>query len=62
MQGIINAFRDSGVLNNEFQVEFKATIPAGADTCLFEITKKKQNESDKWEDYSKILEKKALEK
>lgn len=62
VQGIINAFRDSGVLNNEFQVEFKTTIPAGADTCLFEITKKKQNESDKWEDYSKILEKKALEK
>ncbi|NVM17028.1 MAG: L-2-amino-thiazoline-4-carboxylic acid hydrolase [Candidatus Lokiarchaeota archaeon] len=62
VQGIINAFRDSGVLNNEFQVEFKTTIPAGADTCLFEITKKKQNESDKWEEYSKILEKKALKK
>lgn len=62
VQGIINAFRDSGLLNNEFQAEFKTTIPAGADTCLFEITKKKQNESDKWEDYSKILEKKALEK
>ncbi|MBY8986879.1 MAG: L-2-amino-thiazoline-4-carboxylic acid hydrolase [Candidatus Lokiarchaeota archaeon] len=62
VQGIIKAFRDSGVVNKEFQVEFKTTIPAGADTCLFEITKKKQNESDKWEDYSKILEKKALEK
>ncbi len=62
VQGIINAFRDSGILNNEFQVEFKTAIPAGADTCLFEITKKKQNESDKWESYSKILEKKALEK
>lgn len=62
VQGIINSFRDSGVLNNEFQVEFKTTIPAGANTCLFKITKKKQNESDKWEEYSKILEKKALEK
>jgi hypothetical protein len=62
VQGIINSFRDSGVLNNEFQVEFKTTIPAGANTCFFEITKKKQNESDKWEEYSKILEKKALDK
>jgi hypothetical protein len=62
VQGIINSFRDSGVLNNKFQVEFKTTIPAGANTCFFEITKKKQNESDKWEEYSKILEKKALDK
>lgn len=62
VQGIMNAFRDSGVLSNNFQVEFKTTIPAGAETCFFEITKKKQDQSDKWEDYSKILEKKALEK
>jgi len=62
VQGIMDAFRDSGVLSNDFQVEFKTTIPAGAQTCLFEITKKKQEQSDKWEDYSKILEKKALEK
>jgi len=62
VQGIIDAFRDSGVLSNDFQVEFKKTIPAGAKTCYFEFTKRKQDESDKWEDYSKILEKKALEK
>ncbi len=62
VQGILDAFRDSDVLSNDFQVEFKTTIPAGAQTCLFEITKKKQDQSDKWEDYSKILEKKALEK
>jgi hypothetical protein len=62
VQGITNAFRDSGVLNNEYQVEFKKTIPAGAETCLFEIIRKNPNESDKWEEYSKILEEKALEK
>jgi hypothetical protein len=62
VQGITSAFKDSGVLSNEYQVEFKTTIPAGATTCLFEITKKKPDESDKWEEYSKILEKKALEK
>ncbi len=62
VQGITNAFRDSGVLSNEYQIEFKSTIPAGADTCHFVITKKNPDESDNWEDYSKILEKKALEK
>ena len=62
VQGIINAFRDSGVLQHEYQVEFKSTIPAGAETCLFHITKKDPNEKDKWEEYSKELEKKALEK
>jgi hypothetical protein len=62
VQGIINAFRDSGVMQHEYQVEFKSTIPAGAETCLFHITKKDPNEKDKWEEYSKALEKKALEK
>ena len=62
VQGIINAFKDSGVLSSEYQVEFKSTIPAGAKTCHFVIMKKKPNETDKWEEYSKILEKKALEK
>jgi len=62
VQGIINAFRDSGFIQHDYQVEFKTTIPAGAETCLFHITKKKPNEKDKWEEYSKELEKKALEK
>ncbi len=62
VQGIMNAFRDSGVLKSDFQVEFKSTIPAGANTCHFVITKKEPNERDKWESYSKDLEKKALEK
>jgi len=62
VQGIFNAFRDSGVLQYDYQVEVKKTIPAGAETCLFQITKKMPNEKDKWEEYSKTLEKKALEK
>jgi len=62
VQGIMNAFRDSGILKSDYQVEFKSTIPAGANTCHFIITKKKLNEQDKWESYSKDLEKKALEK
>ena len=62
VQGIMNSFRDSGILKTEYQVEFKSTIPAGANTCHFVITKKEQNEQDKWESYSKDLEKKALKK
>jgi hypothetical protein len=60
VQGIINAFKDSGVLNNEYQIEFKETIPAGAQTCFFTITKKEKGEEDKWESYSNFLAKKAL--
>ena len=62
VQGILNAFRDSGILKSDYQVEFKSTIPAGANTCHFAITKKGPNEQDKWDAYSKELEKKALEK
>ena len=62
VQGIMNAFRDSGILKSDYQIEFKSTIPAGANTCKFIITKKRPNEQDKWESYSKDLEKKALEK
>jgi hypothetical protein len=60
VQGIIDAFRDSGILKSDFQVEFKYTIPAGAKTCRFVIQKKKPGEADKWEVYSKILERRAL--
>lgn len=62
VQGIMNAFRDSGNLKSDYQIEFKSTIPAGANTCHFIITKKEPNEQDKWESYSKDLENKALKK
>ncbi len=60
VQGIVNAFRDSGILKYDYQIEFKKTIPAGAETCLFIISKKKPGENDLWEEYSKKLEEKAL--
>ena len=62
VQGIIDAFRDSGVLKSDFQIKFKSTIPAGAETCLFVIKEKRPGEEDKWESYSSYLEKKALKK
>lgn len=62
VQGIINAFRDSNILDNEYQIEFTKTIPAGAECCNFIISEKRPGEIDKWEVYSKMLEKKALKK
>jgi len=60
VQGILNAFRDSGILKSDYQVYFKSTIPAGAKTCKFIIRRKKPGEIDEWEDYSKKLEQRAL--
>jgi predicted hydrocarbon binding protein len=62
VQGIINAFRDSGVLDKDYQIEFTQTIPAGAECCNFVITEKKPGEVDKWENYSKLLERKAMKR
>ncbi|MFW9971528.1 MAG: L-2-amino-thiazoline-4-carboxylic acid hydrolase [Candidatus Odinarchaeota archaeon] len=61
VQGIINYFRDH-ILKSEFQIEFKNTIPAGATHCRFIIERKKKGEQDKWETYSKLLERKALKR
>ena len=62
VQGIINAFYNSNILNSEYQIEFKSTIPAGAKTCFFTFVKKKPGDADNWETYSKILERRALKR
>ena len=62
VQGIIEAFRDSSTLDSDFQVEFRKTIPAGGDTCLFVIKKKKPGEPDNWDAYSRLLENRALKR
>jgi len=62
VQGIIDAFRESGIIDADFQIEFKSTIPAGADFCRFIITEKQSGQDDKWENYSKLLERKALKR
>jgi hypothetical protein len=62
VQGIINAFREFNPFKLDYQVEFTKTIPAGAKCCNFVINEKKPGESDKWEVYSKLLERKALKR
>ena len=62
VQGIINAFRDSKILKFDYQVEFTQTMPSGASTCQFVITRKNPEDQDKWETYSRLLERKVLKK
>ncbi len=61
VQGIINYFREH-LIESDFQIEFKSTIPAGADHCRFVIERKKPGEQDKWETYSRVLERRALKR
>lgn len=60
VQGIVDAFRDSELLDKDYQIEFTQTIPAGASCCTFVIKEKKSGESDKWEGYSEKLKERAL--
>ncbi|MFX0072442.1 MAG: hypothetical protein ACFFAO_15260, partial [Candidatus Hermodarchaeota archaeon] len=62
VQGIIDAFRDSGKLEDDFQVYFTQTIPAGAKCCSFVIEKKKPGDIDRWETYSRLLEGRAIKR
>lgn len=43
-----------------FQVRFDSTIPAGAQTCHFTMWKPDENEKARWEEYTRLLEAKAL--
>ncbi len=62
VQGIIEGFREHNPFNIEHQIEFTQTIPAGADYCRFVIKEKKPGEPDKWETYSKLLERRAMKR
>ncbi|TFF89114.1 MAG: hypothetical protein EU549_01725 [Promethearchaeota archaeon] len=61
VQGILDYVREKRP-DVDFDVEFLSTIPAGAETCKFQMTKKEKGKKDKWVLYSKILEKRALKK
>ncbi len=65
VQGIIDAateFTSSlGYEDNVWDIFFKETIPAGSETCFFVMESGNEEESRKWEEYTKGLEHKALE-
>lgn len=61
VQGMIEACRER-FPGMDFHVAVRSTIPAGANTCLFEVWRKQPGETDEWEKYSEALAKKALGK
>ncbi len=61
VQGMLEALQEKGWLT-DWQVRFTRTIPAGAETCRFEMWKAPREEGFLWEIYSRELERKALEK
>ncbi|MHA1266367.1 MAG: hypothetical protein ACTSRS_14130 [Candidatus Helarchaeota archaeon] len=61
VQGILDRIRELSP-TTDFNVEFLSTIPAGAKTCKFRITRKQPSSPDKWVLYSELLEKRALKR
>lgn len=60
VQGMLEAVKEKGMLS-DWQVRFTQTIPAGAETCRFELWRARDEEKSQWERYSEQLENKALE-
>ncbi|MBC7254325.1 MAG: hypothetical protein H5T72_10220 [Actinobacteria bacterium] len=59
VQGMLEALKERGWLT-DWQVRFTRTIPAGAETCHFELWKAPGEEAFLWEKYSEELERRAL--
>jgi predicted hydrocarbon binding protein len=60
VQGMLEAVKEKGMMG-DWQVRFTQTIPAGAETCHFELWRASDEEKSQWEKYSEQLELKALE-
>ncbi len=60
VQGMIEALEEMEG-GEQWQVRFTCTIPAGAETCHFEIWNASDEEKSRWNHYTEQLEKKALE-
>jgi hypothetical protein len=59
VQGMVDAAQEyAGRFG--FQVRFDSTIPAGAPTCHFTLWKPTEDEKARWDEYTKLLEAKAL--
>ena len=59
VRGMIDAAKELA-LSAGWQVKFDSTIPAGAATCHFTLSKATDEESRAWDQYSQLLEAKAL--
>jgi hypothetical protein len=59
VQGMIEAARELGRFRG-WEVRFDSTIPAGAETCHFTVWKPNETERAAWDNYTQLLEAKAL--
>jgi hypothetical protein len=59
VRGMIEAAQEHSLAAG-WQVRFDSTIPAGAPTCHFTLWKASDDEQQKWNAYSQLLEAKAL--
>ncbi|EQA38357.1 hypothetical protein LEP1GSC047_2092 [Leptospira inadai serovar Lyme str. 10] len=63
VQGMLDAaieFMKTQGRTGNWDVMFKSTIPAGAETCYFHVEKNSAQAGARWEKYTKLLETKAL--
>lgn len=59
VRGMIQAAQEHS-LGKDWQVKFDSTIPAGAQTCHFTLWRATDEETRAWNEYTQILETKAL--
>lgn len=55
VQGMLNAFRDSGLMQEDFDLEVQSLIPLGAESCHFRIWRKTGDEEHVWSKHSAYL-------
>lgn len=63
VQGMIEAARDFAHAQGRdihWDVMFQKTIPAGAETCLFHMHRSDGESGERWQKYTRLIEKKAL--
>ncbi len=60
VQGMLDAFFETGWISGDWQVKFTCTIPAGAKVCTFILWKADGLEKAEWELYTRKLEQRAL--
>ncbi|MBI9076435.1 MAG: hypothetical protein JEZ02_13600 [Desulfatibacillum sp.] len=64
VQGMIDAstdFMESQGREKVWDVEFKSTIPSGAETCFFTMEKGGPDQKRKWGEFTRLIEEKALD-
>ena len=62
VQGMIDAVKEKFPGRDQFQVRFDCTIPSGSKTCHFTLWRATPEETEAWENLTRTINEKALEK